>query len=150
LQVNRCTAGAAIAALLLTRRTNPLSMTVCAAIASPATFNGHIVQITATVESDGLHGSWLSDPSCNGAIVIGWPEAARKNPRIEQLRSVLFRSVPPGTLDKDVRATLTGVYRWRADARPPRVIDITDVRDLSVRPVHTTAVSERRESSAPH
>ena len=111
-----------------------LATTVCAVVSSPARFNGRTVRITAPIQSDGLHGSWLADRSCDGGIVILWPESARKNPRVEQLRSTVFRSVPPGTLDKDVRATLTGVFRSRADARPPRAIEIVDVQDLSVRP----------------
>ena len=65
--------------------------------------------------------------------MIGWPESARKNPRVAQLRHALFSSVPPGTLDKDVRATVIGVFRSRADARPPRAIEIIDVQELSVR-----------------
>lgn len=111
-----------------------LNTTICAVVSSPATFNGRTVRITAAIQSDGLHGSWLADRSCDGGIVILWPESARKNPRVEQLRSTLFSSVPPGTLDKEVRATLTGVFRARADARTPRAIEFVDVQGLSVRP----------------
>src|SRR5947208_14152193 len=97
-----------------------LNTTLCAVVSSPARFNGCTVRITSPIRSDGLHGSSLWDRSCQGAIVIGWPESARKNPRVAQLRHALFSSVPPGTLDKDVRATVIGVFRSRADARPPR------------------------------
>jgi hypothetical protein len=127
-----------IAALLVSacsrHNSTVLPTTVCAVVSSPARFNGHVVRITALIQSDGLHGSWLADRSCDGGIFILWPESARKNPRVEQLRSTLFRSVPPGTLDKDVRATLIGVFWSQADARLPRAIEIVDVQEVSVHP----------------
>ena len=122
-----------ILAIASCARQNDILVTtsVCAAVSSAAALNGRIVRIHATIQSDGLHGSALTDESCKKGIVIVWP--AQRNPRVNELRNVLFHSVPPGTLDKDVRATLTGTFRASADREGADAIELADVDGISVR-----------------
>jgi hypothetical protein len=113
----------------------PVSATVCSIVAAPASFNGKVVHVRASIQSDGMHSSRLTDASCRGmSIPITW-EAADRSERLRALIDTLFsKAEHPGTLDKEITASFTGVFRWRKSEQPSRSIVLLDVSDVTVEP----------------
>jgi hypothetical protein len=123
--------------------------TVCSVAATPSSFNGKVVRLRANIESDGMHSSHLTDVRCHRtSIFVTW-EAAQSNPRLRGLIDTIYSMAQhPGTLDKEITASFTGVFHWRESKRPALSIDLTDVTDVVVKP-RADSPFPRSEASAP-
>jgi hypothetical protein len=108
---------------------------VCSLAESPRAFDGEVVRVRAHIESDGMHSASVADPECPDTLVaITWGNA-EQNSRIRDLIDTLFsKAQHPGTLDKEIRALVTGTFHWSASDRPVRRIELLDVRDVVVKP----------------
>lgn len=108
---------------------------LCSIASTPAAFDGKKVRLRSRIESDGMHSSWLSDPSCaEVALPVTW-DAAEKNTRLRGLIDTIYsRAEHPGTLDKEITASFVGVLYWEQSQRPGRRLDLVDVTDVVIRP----------------
>jgi hypothetical protein len=104
-----------------------VNVTLCAVRVSPEKFNNRLVTISAQYESDGMEREGLSDASCGG-IALRIPSNARGT---EQLRLALRRGYA-GTVDKKVKGTFTGFFRWNPDNHPPGSLDVQSIDNVTV------------------
>jgi hypothetical protein len=113
----------------------PIDTGVCSLAESPPAFDGKVVRVRAHIESDGMHSASVADPECPDSLVaITWANA-EQNSRIRDLIDTLFsKAQHPGTLDKEIRASVTGTFHWSASDRPVQRIELLDVRDVVVKP----------------
>lgn len=109
---------------------------LCAIVSAPASFDGRTVRIRSRLESDATHSTVLSDAACRG-IGIGVTSADdEENPRLRELTDAISarKGGRPGTLDKEITGTFTGVFEWHESERWPRRIRLLDVTHLEIKP----------------
>jgi hypothetical protein len=105
------------------------NVTLCAVAATPEKFNNQLVTISAHYESDGMEREGLSDPSCREA---GTELRILPNTRGAKKLRLALRGGYPGTLDKTVEGTFTGVFHWNPEKHPPRSIDVQFIENVTV------------------
>jgi hypothetical protein len=108
-----------------------VKVTFCVLAATPEKYDNQLVTITARYESDGVEREGLSDSACkeSGLELIFSRETKGRN----KLQTPL-RGGYPGTLDKTVVRTFTGIFHWRPQEHPPRSLQVRLVKDISVAP----------------
>ncbi len=103
--------------------------TVCSIAATPGRFDGKIVSVFGQIESDGIERTVLTDSGClNLGIVISAP--AHFKGEAEFIKAL--ETGHPGTLDKKITGTLVGKFVWRPREVPKRIIELKEVRKLSI------------------
>jgi hypothetical protein len=109
--------------------------TVCKITESAPDFDGRLVQIQASIESDGTHYTQLVDRSCDTkALSVIWASAGT-NPRVENRLSELFtKARHPGTLDKNVNGVFEGIVRCDRRAPISCAVELTEVIELRIEP----------------
>lgn len=106
-----------------------ITATVCAISADPKTFAGKVVSVSGEYNSDGMHGSVLTDPKCDAVgIAIKAPAHFKGD---DDFRKAVQQG-SPGTLDKKVTGTFIGRFIWHPQDMPKRILELEEVRDLSV------------------
>jgi hypothetical protein len=101
----------------------------CDVARNPQRYNNQEITVTAQYESDGVEREGLSDPACNE---LGFAlEMLRNTKGKDQLQAALHGGYP-GTLDKVVRGTFTGVFHWVPESHPPRVLIVRAMEGFSV------------------
>jgi hypothetical protein len=119
------------------QRQEPVTVdtSLCAILSAPASFDGKKVRIRSRLESDATHFTVLSDPSCKGRGIVLRAGAAKDDARVRALMdAVIHKAEHPGTLDKEVTATFTGVFRWRKAERPALRLELLDVTGVVIEP----------------
>jgi hypothetical protein len=109
----------------------PVETTVCSIAADPGLFDGRVVTVAAFFESDGFEHSSLADPACAGSII-----SVSEGPSDESAHNTLSKAVfegRPGTLDKEIRGTFTGTFRWSPKNAPTRTIELKTAFHVIVR-----------------
>ena len=92
-------------------------------------YDNQEITVTAQYESDGVEREGLSDPGCKES---GFAlEILRDTKGKDQLRAALHGGYP-GTLDKTLVGTFTGVFHWVPDGHPPGVLRVRSMKDFSV------------------
>jgi hypothetical protein len=137
------TAGHVIAVVVLTtmiggcgsKQPEALDTSLCSIGSTPSALDGKQVRLRSRIESDGMHSSWLSDPSCaEVGIPVTW-DAAEENKRLRDLIDVIYsKAEHPGTLDKEITASFVGVFHLTRSPRPSRKLDLLDVTDVVIQP----------------
>jgi hypothetical protein len=117
--------------------THPIAVTICELNANPTTFDGKLIIFKAEFESDGIERSLLIDKSCPDKtgplpyVPDGSPGAKAFDDAIETGR--------PGTLDKTITATFTGIFHYLSKPEMcnfiskdvcRRTITVTRIQDL--------------------
>lgn len=101
----------------------------CDVARNPERYNNQEITVTAQYMSDGVEREGLSDPACNES---GFAlEMLRDTKGKDQLRAALHGGYP-GTLDKTVSGTFTGVFHWVPEGHPPRVLTVRRMEGFSV------------------
>ena len=120
----------------LARGNPPLRPTVCEIARHQQAFNGKIVRVSGTIESDGQEYTLITDAAC-APIGIGfeYTAAASRSPTAQQLRNAILFTGKPGTQDKVITVTLVGRFFGNRKTWPTRLILVKKVSNLSVRPI---------------
>jgi hypothetical protein len=107
----------------------PIKTTVCEVSAHPTRFAGKRVTISAQLNSDGIERVTLTDKSCEDAgIAVLTPEHfAGEAAFIKALQTG-----HPGTLDKTISGTFTGVFRWQPEKMPKRALLLKEAQRIEV------------------
>lgn len=109
------------------RRVWPTS--VCAIAADPVRFADRLVLVSGRYESDGIERSVLTDDKCRDkGIAVSTPASFDGEAAFTKALSSGY----PGTLDKIVTGTFVGTFRWQPAEVPKRVLELREVRNLSV------------------
>jgi len=110
-------------------QSSSITVTLCAVAANPESFDNRLVTISAHYESDGMEREGLSDPACGEA---GTELRMFSNTRGTKKLRLALRGGYPGTLDKTVEGTFTGVFHWNPEGHPPRSIDVQSIENVTV------------------
>jgi hypothetical protein len=115
-------------------RQRVLTTTVCTILKSPTLFENRAVLVRAFVESDGIHYTRLVDAGCPEQLIFVTWGGAGNNQRLAALIQMIFaRAAHPGTLDKVIEGTFTGIVRLHRGTPPLIAIDLTDVTGIVVK-----------------
>ncbi len=113
----------------------PIEVTVCKLMAIPQDFDGKLVRFKANFESDGIERSLLLDETCQGGIL---PYVPSGTPGEGAFNDAIYTG-HPGTLDKTITATFTGVFHYVSNPEMcnymskemcRRSITVTRIKDL--------------------
>ncbi|MGA9529777.1 MAG: hypothetical protein WBS24_16820 [Terriglobales bacterium] len=101
----------------------------CDVARNPELYDNREITVTAQYDSDGVEREGLSDPACkeSGFALQMLHHTEGK----DQLRAVLHGGYP-GTLDKTVSGTFTGVFHWMPKEHPTRVLTVRSMEGFSV------------------
>lgn len=106
-----------------------VTVNLCVVAATPEKFNNRLVTISGHYESDGMEREGLSDPSCGEAgTELRMLPSTRGTKRLRKA----LRSGSPGTLDKTVEGTFTGVFHWNPENHPPLSMDVQSIENVTV------------------
>lgn len=111
----------------------PRATDLCTLVSRPAEFDHQVVQVRATVQSDGIEHTGLIDDACQGkgvALSISNESAAR--PDVKQLVDAIFHQGRMGTIGKHITATVSGTFLSRPGNRPSRELILESVSNLKV------------------
>jgi hypothetical protein len=101
----------------------------CDVARNPDRYNNREITVTAQYVSDGVEREGLSDPACpESGFAL---EMLRDTKGKDQLRAALHGGYP-GTLDKTVSGTFTGIFHWVPEGHPPRVLTLRSMEGFSV------------------
>jgi hypothetical protein len=114
------------------------SVTVSMVAATPEKFDNQLITISAHYESDGMEREGLSDPSCKEA---GTELRMLPNTRGTKKLHQALRGGYPGTLDKTVEGTFTGVFHWDPANHPPRSMEVQSIKNVTVERKQTSIAS---------
>ena len=106
-----------------------IAATVCAICADPKTFAGRVVSVSGEYNSDGIERAVVTDPRCYDVGIAIWTPR-HFNGEAEFLKAL--QQGHPGTLDKKVTGTFVGRFIWHPHDVPKRILELTEVRGLSV------------------
>jgi hypothetical protein len=106
-----------------------MTTTLCSIIDNPRKYEGRLVRFTAHYESDGFEHSILVDETkCKWGIAPQFPEHLRGE---EELEKAIFVD-HPGTSDKVISATWTGVFRYHPGQIPRWVLQLRRMDDFKL------------------
>jgi hypothetical protein len=106
----------------------PIETNLCAIIANPKHFDHKLVRFSAHYESDGMEHSLLEDQAkCKWGIDPHFPEHLKGEEHLD--RAVWIDH--PGTRDKIIFATWTGVFRYHPGQIPRWILNIQAMTDFS-------------------
>jgi hypothetical protein len=104
------------------------NVSLCDVARNTERYDNQEITVTAQYESDGVEREILSDAACKES---GFAlEILRDTKGKNELRVALHGGYP-GTLDKTVVGTFTGVFHWVPDGHPPRVLRVRSMKDFS-------------------
>ena len=107
----------------------PIKTTVCEISDHPLRFAGKRVTISAQLNSDGIERVTLTDKSCEDAgLAVLTPEHFAG----EEAFIKALQTGHPGTLDKTIRGTFTGVFRWQPEKMPKRALLLKEAQRIEV------------------
>lgn len=105
----------------------PIMTTLCSMIDNPRKYDRMLVQFSAHYESDGIEHSILVDEAkCNWGIAPEFPEHLAGR---EELEKAIFLD-HPGTYDKVISATWTGIFRYHPREVPRWVLQLRRMDDF--------------------
>ena len=112
--------------------TQPIVTTLCEVVAHPEKFANKRVTFKASFESDGLDHSILNHSGCKLGIVPYPAADGKSRPDVEAFDKAIEEGAP-GTTDKTVAATFTGLFLWKQPSK--RILKIEGVSELRVSPL---------------
>jgi hypothetical protein len=115
----------------------PLDTTVCEIVRNPQKFDGRVVRFQAKFQSDGRHGSVLTELECVRGIIPFLPDGIEHHPDIEALDYALDQGLRGTTTDKRIVSSFVGrfiVHRGRS-SRSVFMLEISKIENLQVKVV---------------
>jgi hypothetical protein len=107
----------------------PTKVALCAVARNPVQYDGKLISMIAQYDSDGFEHEGLSDPACKDTgLALLVPRDAKG---MADLQSALLGGLP-GTLDKIITATFTGVFRWEPKKTPFGLLNVKEMKDFTV------------------
>ena len=103
--------------------------TVCSIANAPALHANREIRIHAAILSDGIEHILLVDESCPRVGIVPVFSAVDE----QTGGAALIRAISagqPGTVDKAVSATFTGVFMWKEPNYPDLALRLTSVSDI--------------------
>lgn len=111
----------------------PTEASICTIQEDPARYEKILVRVRLRVRSDGIERTGADDASCPDKIVrLSLQDGASDYPGVDTLRAVIF-SGRPGTVDKEVLATIIGSVGNENDGQKGVVIRVLRVELIEVR-----------------
>jgi hypothetical protein len=107
---------------------------VCEIISNTQKFDGKMVRFPAKFQSDGRHGSVLTESKCGRGIVPFVPDGIEHHPDIEALDDALDQGMRGTTMDKRIVAAFTGKFIVKKDrsSRPLFTLEISKIENMQV------------------
>jgi len=102
---------------------------LCDVARNPERYDNQEVSLKAQYESDGMEWEGLTDSACEE---LGIALQMRRDTQGKDLLRAALSSGRPGTLDKIVIGTFTGVFHWAPGAHPSRTLSVQSMRGFSV------------------
>lgn len=112
-------------------RDAPTEIPLCTVLADPSTYEGKLLTLRASVESDGRHLTLLTDATCHGSGIALVVENEIANGEAAAAISKAIAEQRFGAPTKQISGTFTGIFRLHAGEVPSRVLltrSITDVK----------------------
>src|SRR5712675_2165033 len=110
----------------------PIETSVCAIHADPVSYDGKPVRVRLRVESDGIERTFGRDRSCpESGVMLSLLKGVGDYAGVDTLRAVIFSGLP-GTLDKEVVATVVGTVKNEKAAGRGIVIKLLRAEDIEI------------------
>lgn len=123
-------------ALDQTENQGPIDVKLCEVTAHSEKYNNKRLRIHASVESDGMHTTLLTDRKCATGILLYNSDEVEKSPESHPDVQSLERAIEEGragTLNKRIEATFAGLFLMeRAKGKSGRLMKLEAVTDLKV------------------
>jgi hypothetical protein len=113
-------------------------VSICSLLSAPKFYEHRIVTLDATVESDGIERFVLTDPHCSSKGITLILSGTNQD---DELMHAIF-SGHPGTVDKNIAGTFTGVFTTRRGQKRSS-LRLTKVTNLSVKPNPPGSTTQR-------
>jgi hypothetical protein len=114
-------------------KTAPLKTTLCEVVREPGRFACKRIAFRATIESDCLEHSSLTDPACERGVIPMEGESA--SPTVDAVFREACPLMPGKQIDfsRTVTASFVGVFHWRHQAIGDElVVDLENAGDVSI------------------
>lgn len=109
-------------------------LSLCEIASHPAQYNDTVVEFRASVGSDGIEHTGVSDPSCptlGAALYI--PERVAASPGIAQIENAIYRTGYIGTIGKHISALVRGTFVYTPGKQPARALVLMAASEVTVR-----------------
>jgi hypothetical protein len=110
----------------------PTEISLCRVLAEPSTYDGKLVTLRASVESDGRHLTLLTDATCSGSgvgLVLN-DEVVNGEAAVAITKAVAQQRF--GAPSKQITGTFTGTFRLYAGEVPSRVLLARAITDVQI------------------
>lgn len=110
----------------------PAEISLCRVLAEPSLYDGKLVTLRASVESDGRHLTLLTDATCSGSgvgLVVN-DEIANGEAAVAITKAIAEQRF--GTPSKQITGTFTGIFRLHAGEVPSRVLLTRAITDVQI------------------
>jgi hypothetical protein len=113
-------------------REAPTEISLCRVLAEPSTYDGKLVTLRASVESDGRHLTLLTDATCSGSGVglVVDDEIANGEAAVAITKAIAEQRF--GAPSKRIIGTFTGTFRLHAGEVPSRVLLTRAIADVQI------------------
>lgn len=110
----------------------PMDVSLCSLLAESTAYDGQLVTLRASVESDGRHLTLLTDAACSGAgIALVVDDGIVEDENVVAIREAIVAQ-RFGTPSKRIEGTFTGVLRLHPGEVPSRVLLTRTVSNVVV------------------
>lgn len=115
------------AASVIAQEQTYIKVTLCEVGSSPGKYDNHLISVKAQYDSDGMEWEGLSDANCSnrGMALQILGKAVGKN----ALERALHGGYP-GTVDKVVTGTFSGIFHWNPENHRPRMLEVQRIEDI--------------------
>jgi hypothetical protein len=107
-------------------------ISLCQVLAAPSTYDGKLITLRASVESDGRHLTLLTDATCSGSGVGLVVENEIAGGEAATAISKAIAEQRFGAPSKQITGTFTGTFRLHAGEVPSRVLLTRAITDVQI------------------
>lgn len=110
----------------------PAEISLCRVVAEPSAYDGKLITMRASVESDGQHLTLLTDATCSGSGIGLVVENEIANGEAASAISKAIAEQRFGAPRKQISGTFTGIFHLHAGEVPSRVLLTRAIADVEV------------------
>jgi hypothetical protein len=110
----------------------PTEISLCRVLAEPPAYDGKLITMRASVESDGQHLTLLTDATCSGSGIGLVVENEIANGEAASAISKALAEQRFGAPSKQISGTFTGIFRLHAGEVPSRVLLTRVITDVQI------------------